>query len=325
MAIYLKRVNNGKGTFDKVVYLSDDNNVFKFMQRVIDSSGKSADELTKMKSKDILKLILNHKDCTFSEEEAAEYDVKPIVRVFKRILSYNLTFDPYTVKKDCDGLVWWAYNAPIDERLDVLTNVHWGKHGWTSAMQDTIFRALTPTDLYRIFERVEDENWKEFYGKESKNDKEVFNRNNVYFKLLANKTPIRRRNYELYLPFYDKIARVVQHRRSKKASYQTDVSNILSTFRKADPRVFLSIGNHFETYESGRAYSVTDSFFGAYCFLRRVDTDCKGRARRYCLGSSWGEPDYEAYRDTLVWGRHDSRGLGYPSVMTTRMGLWQPI
>lgn len=327
MTVFLNKYDeNGKRiSFDgKRVTVAKGKNKWKFFQEIIDNSGLTIDELNKFKPKKIMEMIYNHKDSLITPELVEQYEYKPFIHLFKRVLKYNRDFDINKVARDGDNLSWWCSTASDESKLACILSDRYSD-SWTTAMRNTFSTNIDISLLLKVFEAVQPEDWNTDWGKETEEQRNILSKNNRLLDLINLCTStIIANNYEVFLAYYDKMVRIWLNRTSRVSKITYNIRNIVRKFRGIDVRAYVSLVTTYETYDELR-----ERFAGRWDSippLLYVDTDTKKFFKRSLEGRGKTKEEIdELYHSYLVYGRLDYRGPGIPSSQTSRMGLWQTI
>ena len=294
-----------------------------FFHRIINNSDKRIDELKSLRPKQVLDLILSQEDCAITKEDLDGYDTKPIVNLFRRCLRYEEEVDVYNISKDGDNLAWWCETASDDEIIRLVLSGTY-KNSWTKNMYARLHESIKATTIYRLFEAIREENWKEVYGKESQKSKDIFDSNNAILGVLESCKGNITKNCECYYIFYDKLVYIYLNRLKRRSRFMGSIKEILSRLRRVEPRIFLTTATLFESTPAFNE-SLEDNRWDRISAFRYIDTDYKKIAVRSHLNCGWSTPEknLERYNEMLYQGSGGYKGVGFHNNMTKRMGLWQ--
>lgn len=296
-----------------------------FFHHIIKNSGKSIGELKLLKPKQVINLIISQKDCAITKEDLEGYDTKPLVNLFRRCLRYEEEVDVYRILKDGDNLAWWCETASDDEIVRLVLSETY-KKSWTKNMYARFHGSIKSTTLYRLFEAIKEENWKEVYGKESKENRNIFDNNNAIFGVLENCKCNITKNCECFYVFYDKLVYIYLNRLKRRSKFMGSMKEILSRLRRVEPRIFLTTATLFESTPAFNE-SLEHNSWDRISAFRYIDTDYKKIAVRSHLNCGWSTPEknLERYNELLYQGSGGYKGVGFHNNMTKRMGLWQQL
>ena len=99
--------------------MSKKGNEFQFAAHLIFKSGKTIDEVKKMKPRQLIEFIKSN-DWYDAEKENTEQEFRYFVRFIRRCIRYESTFDINKVERVSDALRWWCAKATTEEKITLI-------------------------------------------------------------------------------------------------------------------------------------------------------------------------------------------------------------